>query len=51
MKLEEIKPRSLRASGDTLHQLKVVGAHTKKTQNQVLSKLLEDELKRLQIKL
>jgi len=51
MKLEDIKPRGIRASDDTFYQLKIIGAHTKKTQNQVLSKLLAEEMKRLNIKL
>jgi len=51
MKLEDIKPRSLRASNETFHQLKIVAVHTKKTQNQVLKQLLETELERLNIKL
>jgi len=51
MKLEEIKPRGIRASDDTFYKLKIIGVHTRKTQNQVLTKLLEQELERLNIKL
>jgi len=50
MKLEEIKPRGIRASADTFYKLKIIGVHTKKTQNQVLNQLLNEEMERLNLK-
>ena len=46
---EKIKPRTIRASDKTIRQLKIVGAYTKRNQEQVLKSLLKEELKRLDI--
>jgi len=52
MKLKDInhkktKPRSIRASEETFHNLKIVGAITEQSQEQVLSSLLVDALNKL----
>jgi len=54
MKLEditrdEIKTKTMKASDETFKKLKIVGAHTQRTQNQVLSDLLKEEFIRLNI--
>jgi len=54
MKLEDIrgeqtKTKSMKASEETFKRLKVVGAHTQRTQNQVLRDLLREECNRLNI--
>ena len=46
---EKIKPRTIRTSDKTIRQLKIVGAYTKRNQEQVLKSLLKEELKRLDI--
>jgi len=55
MKLKDIsraktKTRSIRATAETFRQLKVLGAITEQNQEQVLSSLLQEALKELNIK-
>lgn len=54
MKLEEIgkekiRPRTVRASDKTMQQLKIIGAYTKRNQEQVLKSLLKEEMAKLNI--
>ena len=51
MNIDIIKPRCIRASLETFHRLKVISVVTKKTQDQVLSLLLSEEMQRLNINL
>ena len=46
---EKIKTKTMKSSDNTFHHLKVVGAYTQRTQDQVLKELLKEELKRLNI--
>ena len=55
MKLEDIqreklKTKTIKSTDGTFHQLKVVGAFTQRTQNQVLTDLLKEEMERLNLK-
>jgi len=51
MNVDIMKPRCIRAHESTFHRLKVISAVTKKTQDQVLSLLLTEEMQRLNINL
>jgi len=46
---EQIKTKTMKSSDNTFQQLKVVGAYTQRTQDEVLKDLLKEELKRLNI--
>jgi len=46
---ERIKTKTMKSSDNTFQQLKIVGAYTQRTQDQVLKDLLKEELKRLNI--
>ena len=53
MKLEDIhqkiKVKSIRASEETFRKLKIIGAHTGKSQNQILTEMVDSEFTKLNI--
>jgi len=46
---EQIRTKSMKASDETFKKLKILGAFTQRTQNEVLSDLLKEALEKLKL--